>query len=146
MDGFNVVVPIEVTFRDTDAMRHANNAVYLTWFENGRIGYWRAMTEPHGESADYAAVPFVLARAEIDFRAPAFVGDRLELGVRLSRLGSRSFDFDYRLVRPADGTVLAVGSTVQVMYDYRQGSSIDMPTEFRARLVEIDGEPGGEPD
>ena len=53
--------------RSGDAMRHANNAVYLTWFENGRIGYWRAMTEPHGESADYAAVPFVLARAEIDF-------------------------------------------------------------------------------
>ena len=66
MQGFKVVVLIEVTFRDTDAMRHANNAVYLTWFENGRIGYWRAMTEPHGEQADYAAVPFVLARAEIE--------------------------------------------------------------------------------
>lgn len=142
MKGFNVVVPLEVTFRDTDAMRHANNAVYLTWFENGRIGYWRAMTEPHGERADYAAVPFVLARAEIDFRAPAFVGDRLQLGVRLSRLGSRSFDFTYRLERPSDGGLLAEGTTVQVMYDYRLGRSVAMPAEFRARLLEIDGEPG----
>jgi acyl-CoA thioester hydrolase len=141
MEGFNVVVPIEVTFRDTDAMRHANNAVYLTWFENGRIGYWRAILEPSGEEADYAEVPFVLARAEIDFRAPAFVGERLELGVRLSRIGSRSFDFRYRLERTADGAVLAEGTTVQVMYDYRQGCSIDMPPGFRARLIEIDGEP-----
>jgi len=139
MDGFHVVVPIEVTFRDTDAMGHANNAVYLTWFENGRIGYWRTM---HGDGADYAAVPFVLARAEIDFRAPAHVGERLQLGVRLSRIGSRSFDFRYRLERVDDGALLAEGHTVQVMYDYRAARSVDMPTDFRHRLIAIDGEPG----
>ena len=43
MRDFNVTVPIEVTFRDVDAMGHVNNAVYLTWFECGRIGYWKAI-------------------------------------------------------------------------------------------------------
>lgn len=140
MEGFSIVIPIEVTFRDTDAMGHANNAVYLTWFENGRIGYWRAMQSDPG--ADYAAVPFVLARAEIDFRAPAHVGERLSLGVRLSRLGGRSFDFVYRLVRDSDGALLAEGHTVQVTYDYRARHSVPMPDWFRQRLVEIDGDPG----
>ena len=139
MEGFNVVVPVEVTFRDTDAMGHANNAVYLTWFENGRIGYWRRMD---GEGADYAAVPYVLARAEVDFRAPAHVGERLQLGVRLARIGGRSFDFRYRLERAKDGVLLAEGHTVQVMYDYRAARSIDMPADFRRRLIAIDGEPG----
>lgn len=140
MDGYAVVIPIEVTFRDTDAMGHANNAVYLTWFENGRIGYWRAMQRDTG--ADYAAVPFVLAHAMIDFRAPAHVGEKLSLGVRLSRLGGRSFDFVYRLVRDADATVLAEGHTVQVMYDYRAATSVPMPDVFRAQLIAIDGDPG----
>lgn len=141
MNGFRVVIPIEVTFRDTDAMAHANNAVYLTWFENGRIGYWRAMQDD--TRADYAAVPFVLAHATIDFRAPAHVGERLSLGVRLSRIGNRSFDFVYRLERDADGMVLAEGHTVQVMYDRRAAASIPMPDEFRRQLMAIDGDPGG---
>lgn len=142
MDGFNVVVPIEVTFRDTDAMGHANNAVYLSWFENGRFGYWRAMV---GDDADYRQVPFVLGRAEVDFRAPAYGGERLRLGVRLSRIGNRSFDLVYRLENAADGRLLAEGATVQVMYDYETGSSMDMPAGFRARLIDIDGDPASAP-
>lgn len=142
MQGFNVVVPVDVTFRDTDAMGHANNAVYLTWFENGRFGYWRAMV---GEHADYAKVPFVLARAELDYRAPAFGGERLRLGVRLTRIGNRSFDLAYRLENVRDGRLLADGMTVQVMYDYRTGASMPMPDDFRARLIDIDGDPASAP-
>ena len=138
MDDFNVVVPIEVTFRDTDAMGHANNAVYLTWFENGRFGYWRAML---GQDADYGEVPFVLGRAEVDYRTPAYVGEQLRLGVRLSRIGARSFDLVYRLERTDDGGIVAEGKTIQVMYDYTTAASMPMPDDFRARLVEIDGDP-----
>lgn len=140
MDGYNVVVPIDVTFRDIDAMGHANNAVYLTWCENGRIGYWKAM---RGPDADYTEVPFVLARAEIDFRASAHVGERLSMGVRTTRIGQRSFDMQYRLVRDADDLLLAEARSVQVMFDYASRASMPMPADFRAGLVAIDGEPAG---
>jgi len=136
MDGFNIVVPIEVAFRDVDAMGHTNNAVYLTWFENGRVALWRAITRD--EHSDYARVPFVLARAEIDFRAPTFVGERLRLGIRTTRIGGRSFESRYRIERDADGELVAEGTSVQVMYDYRERRSMAMPDDFRARLAEID--------
>jgi len=123
LEDFKVIVPIEVSFRDTDAMGHANNAVYLTWFENGRMGYWNAV---EGHAADYREVPFVLGHAEVDYRAPAFAGERLSLGVRLGRIGTRSFEFVYRLVRDADDTLMAEGSTVQVMYDYAAHRSMPM--------------------
>ncbi len=133
-----MVVPVEVCFRDTDAMGHANNAVYLTWLENARIGYWRRMVGP---SANYAEVPFVLARAEIDYREPVYAGERLEVGVRLARVGNRSFDLRYRIARVGDGALVAEAKTVQVMYDYRARRSMPMPAEFRAGLLAIDGEP-----
>lgn len=137
MDGFSIVIPIEVTFRDTDAMGHANNAVYLTWFENGRIALWRSIAGD--DRADYADVPFVLGRAEVDFRAPAFVGQKLRLGIRTSRIGNRSFDSEYRLERETDGGLVAEGRTVQVMFDYRRQESMPMPDDFRRRLAELDG-------
>jgi acyl-CoA thioester hydrolase len=137
MEGFNVTVPIGVTFRDVDAMGHTNNAVYLTWFECGRIGYWKAI---RGADADYADVPFVLARTEIDFVQPTFVGERLEVGTRVMRLGTRSFEMAYRIERVADGALVAQGVSVQVMYDYAARTSIPMAEEFREALVRIDGE------
>jgi len=136
MQGFNVTVPVGVRFRDVDAMGHANNAVYLTWFECGRIGYWQAM---RGDDADYVEVPFVLARTEIDFLAPTFTGQRLTVGVRVTRLGTRSFDMAYRIAREDDGTIVAEGSSVQVMYDYATRRSMPMSDEFRDTIVRIDG-------
>lgn len=136
MEGFNVVVAFEVTFRDTDAMGHANNAVYLTWLENARMEYWRRLA---GRDADYREVPFVLGRAEVDYRAPAHAGDQLRLGARAARLGNRSFDLVYRLERSRDQGLVAEGRTVQVMYDYRRQRSMEMPEEFRDRLLALDG-------
>lgn len=137
MEGFNVTVQVEVTFRDVDAMGHTNNAVYLTWFECGRIGLWKAM---RGDDADYTEVPFVLARAEIDFLAPTFAGQRLTIGARVTRLGERSFDMTYRIERDADGAIVAEGRSVQVMYDYVARRSIPMSDEFREALVRCGGD------
>ena len=36
--------PIEVRFRDLDALGHVNNAVYLTYLESARIAYWMHVT------------------------------------------------------------------------------------------------------
>ncbi len=136
MEDFSVTVPGEVTFRDVDAMGHANNAVYLTWFECGRIGYWKAI---EGEAANYADVPFVLARTEIDFVLPTYAGERLVVGTRVTRLGNRSFDMAYRIERRQDGALIASGTSVQVMYDYSARASMPMPEEFRATVIRIEG-------
>ena len=137
MRDFNVTTPIEVTFRDVDAMGHVNNAVYLTWFECGRIGYWKAIV---GDDANYADVPFVLARTEIDFLLPTFAGERLVVGTRVTRLGNRSFEMTYRIERRSDGAAVAEGTSVQVMYDYAARTSMPMPGDFRAALLRIDGD------
>jgi acyl-CoA thioester hydrolase len=42
---FRMAVPIEVRFRDLDAMGHVNNAVYFTYFEHARLHYLRRLAE-----------------------------------------------------------------------------------------------------
>ena len=92
MQGFRVVTQVTPRFRDTDAMGHLNNAVYMTYFEMARTAYWRELTG----DADYQKVPFILAHTTIDFRSPAFVYETLRVGIRVVRLGNRSFEFVYR--------------------------------------------------
>lgn len=135
MDEFQLRVPVEVRFRDTDAMGHVNNAVYLSYLEIARMHYWDTLL---GDRASYTEVPFVLARVEIDFRAPAHVGDRLTVGIRASRLGDRSFDFEYAIRRDADGVEIAVATTVQVTYDYDEDATVPLPDELRDRIERLE--------
>src|SRR5438477_2777792 len=109
---FTVVHVLHPRFRDTDAMGHINNAVYVTYLEVARQEYWRRL---EGLS-DYRRVPFILARVECDFRSEALMREVLELNVRCSRIGGKSFGFEYE-IRAQDSQRLVVEArTVQVCY------------------------------
>ena len=75
----------------------------------------------------------ILARAEIDFRAPLRSGDELEIGVRPAAVGTKSFQLEYR---GANGdTVAAEAKTVIVSFDYETGRSVDVPETWKEALA-----------
>ena len=125
MEGFDFVYRDTVRFRDVDAMGHVNNAVYLTYLEDARIAFLRPMG---------ADVPeMILARAEIDFRAPLAEGDQLQIGVRPVRVGTKSFELKYE-VRVGD-KLAAEAKTVIVSYDYSAGRAVAVPDHWREQLA-----------
>jgi acyl-CoA thioester hydrolase len=82
-------VRIEVPYGDIDAMGHLNNVAYLRYLEFARQKYWLAMLG----SSDFWDIDFVVARTEIDYRSSVEMGEVLEIDIRVSRMGSSSFDF-----------------------------------------------------
>jgi hypothetical protein len=78
LKDYRFVHPVDVRFRDLDALGHVNNAVYLTYFESARIAWWLWVTGRAGLDA----VDMILARVEVDYRSPLQWGERLEVGVR----------------------------------------------------------------
>ena len=83
LDGFPYVWPVEVRFRDLDALGHVNNAVFLTYLESARIGYWLELTGRTGLDA----VDIILARVEIDYRSQASYRQQLDVGARIAAVG-----------------------------------------------------------
>jgi acyl-CoA thioester hydrolase len=77
----------------------------------------------------------VVARVEIDFKAPVRLGQEVEISVRATRFGTKSFDFEY-VVR-VDGEVVAEAKSVQVAYDYERGQAVPVPEEWRERLTAV---------
>ena len=129
MEGFRFVHAQEVTFRDLDVFGHVNNAVYLTYIENARLGYLR---EALGvESLEDLLV--ILAKVRIDFRSRASLGEVLEIGARVSRIGTKSFDLDHE-VRGPDARLVAVASTTLVTFDYRGDTTMPVPDLWRERI------------
>jgi len=145
---FPCVVGVEVRFRDLDAMGHVNNAVYLTYFEQARLAFWRAI-HPGGapdEAIDPAQIGFVLARAECDYASPVRLGERLLVGCRAGDFGTSSFAFDYRIVAAggsvdAEVRLVASGRTVQVTWDWASGKKVPFSDELRRRIEAFQAPP-----
>jgi acyl-CoA thioester hydrolase len=128
MEGFEFVHRERVRFRDVDAMGHVNNAVFATYVEQARIEYLRHLGLLDGP----LYMGMILARLELDFLAPGRPEGEVEIGVRPSRSGNKSFELGYELKQ--DGRTIARATTVLVAYDYDQAQSVPLPEPWRDLL------------
>ena len=114
-----------VRFSDCDPMGHLNNAVFSTFLEQARLAWC-------GRDEDHPLRDVILARTEIDFRSPVDVGETVEISVRPTRVGTKSFELAYEL--HAGRRLVAEAKSVLVGYDYDQAASIPIPDRWRRRM------------
>lgn len=128
-------VPIPVRFRDLDSLGHVNNAVYFTYCEVARNAYWKRLFGVRR----LADANFILAHADLDYRAQAN-GDRdVVVAIRVSFIGNTSFGFHYRITEDGTGTLLAEGNSVQVSFDYKTNQKVPLPEHARALVLDFEG-------
>ena len=123
-------VQLQPRYSDYDSRGHVNNAVYLTYFEIGRVHAWLAAT-------DSADPNFISAEARITYRSPAMLGEPLVIEVTTSEIRNKAWVWSYRVLDERDDRVVAEGATTQVMYDYEQHRSVPIPDELRAALERV---------
>lgn len=119
-----------IRFRDIDALDHVNHAVMLTYCETVRCDWFQ-------EVAGYpsmANLPFIVASAHIEYKAPIPKAAALEVAMWVPRLGSKSWDFDYELRDSTTKALFATVKTVQVGYDYKAQRTVEPPARLRTLL------------
>jgi len=132
---FTVIHEIHPRFRDTDAMGHVNNAVYVTYIEIARQVYWERLDHV----ADYRQVPFILAHVTIDFRSEALVQEVLVIGIRCEWVGTKSFAFGYQIWEKQSERLVVEATSVQVCYDYAAKKTLVMPDDLRRKVEGLEG-------
>ena len=126
---------IQATLRDTDALGHVNNAVYLTYVEQARGAYWLELS---GARSLTSLPGIILARVECDFKRPAGPSEWLDVWLGTTKIGRTSFTIECEIVGD-DGQLVAKAKTVQVTYDYAAAKTVPVPDWFRARMEEYEG-------
>ncbi len=126
------VQSIPIRFRDIDALDHVNHAVTLTYAETIRCDWFAA--QGWGSMAN---LPFIVASAHVEYKAPIPKTADLEIRMWVSRFGGKSWDFDYEVRDRKANTLFATIKTVQVAYDYKAGKSMEIPAALRAKLEAI---------
>ena len=123
---------IEVRFRDLDALGHVNNAVFFTYFEEGR----KKFSKKYFKVSDPSDFRFIMAHIRCDYLKPVRFIDSVTLQMWVKDIGTKSFAFEYKLVHQSDESIVyATGESVQVCYDYRKNQSIVVSAEIKAKLT-----------
>lgn len=137
-EKFKHCTRLEIRFVDVDAFGHVNNAHYLTYFEQARVKYFDDIM---GWKYDWNRQGIILARAEINYKEPVLFRDDLYVMTHCSRIGTKSFDLDYLVIkkRNEDDVILAEGKTVMVAYDYDAGESIAVPEKWIGAIKKFEG-------
>jgi acyl-CoA thioester hydrolase len=123
---------IAVRWRDVDALRHVNNAVYATYLEECRDGWLEQALGDDGAMWDY-----VLARVAIDFRREIGLEEEAVLArATLVRIGTSSLTLREE-IRLLDGTLAAEAESVIVARERETGRSRPLTNAERAALVAV---------
>ena len=141
---FSHEVSVPVRFADTDAMRHVNNATYLTYCEIARIRYWTDVTGEGFTQGNDGGESLILAEARITYRAQAFFGETITVQSRATRIGRSSFTLEHRLTAAGPGEaarLVAVSESILVRYDYATETPVALTPDLVAAIEAFEGRP-----
>jgi YbgC/YbaW family acyl-CoA thioester hydrolase len=97
---------VQVMFFDTDCAAVVHNIAYLRFIEVARTLLAEELGLGLAAMAETQKYP-VVVRTEIDYRRAAKLGDKLVIEGRLDRLERVRFWCAFKILRPADETLIA---------------------------------------
>jgi acyl-CoA thioester hydrolase len=128
---FKFKMKLDIRWSDMDEMRHVNNAVYLTYFEQARVYYFHESCK-----WDWKEIGAILANSHVDYLKPVVFPNPTYVYVRTSKLGNKSFEIHYLITSFVNGKeeLTTTGYTVMVLFDYKTNQSVVMPEHLKQKL------------
>ena len=124
------MLSVRVYLEDTDAQGFVYHANYLRFFERARSEILDAAGYPMGDIAA-GSHRFVVYEMRIRFRAPARLGERLDIRTRVERSSGYRVVFHQEATRVADAATLATADVDVVSLD-PDGNLQELPASLSA--------------
>lgn len=118
--------PIQVRFSDCDIAGHIHNAIYLQYFETGRMHFFVSQL---GKEWDWKKYGIILKKNEVLYHRPGQLENVLRVEVGCSHIGTKSFTLTYQIL-DEENQLVAEGSSVMVCFDYIKQSVTEVHDLF----------------
>ena len=127
-------LPITTRWADNDAYGHVNNVVYYAYFDTVVNEYLIAQGVLDIERSPVIGV--VVETGCRYFSSIAFP-DRIDAGVRVTRLGNSSVRYEIALFRAGEQVAVAEGHFIHVYVDRHTRRPVTLPQPLREALARI---------
>jgi len=137
LEGFPLISRFSVPFADIDMLQHANNVAYIRWAEMMRAEYFAQVmgSSINSERGMIQATSNFTYERELKYR------EHIVVGVRVPRVGTKSWDFAYEVWSETHGHRAAYGITTVVAYNMVKRETIEIPDEWRKAIAEYEAGP-----
>ena len=126
---------INTRWGDMDGLRHINNASYLSYMETARLDLYQHLG--HDTARWEQESSSILASAQIDYLEPIVHPSTLEVGQRVSRIGTKSYDILTGIFLKGKDKPILQANFVLVSINYNTGKTVPVPDEIRSCLNPI---------
>ena len=121
---------LRVRYAETDRMGYAYYGNYATYFEVARVEYFK---DVFAKDIDWQKTGMILAKTEIDYKAPIFLNDEVLCFTKVTQFGTKSFTIANAIVKKTNDTweLCAEGKSVIVCMNYVKKETTEIPQEWK---------------
>ncbi|MRD49771.1 YbgC/FadM family acyl-CoA thioesterase [Caenimonas koreensis] len=124
---------LRVRWAEVDMQKIVFNAHYLMYVDTAVADYWRALAMPYEEAMHLLDGDIYARKATVEFNASARMDERLDVGVKCTRIGTSSMNFTGAIFR--DNDLLVTVELVYVFADPATQTSRPVPQALRELLL-----------
>lgn len=136
---FDFCFPFRVRYSEIDKQGIVFNSHYLTYFDTAITEYFRALPYDYMAQVETTGTDFHTVRTVVDYVAPIYFDQDIEVHVRTARLGRSSATFSLEIHPAAQDKLLAAGEVIWVNADQSTNKSAPLPEPFVNKVVAKEG-------
>ena len=134
-DDFTFFHPFRIRYSEIDAQGVVFNAHYLTFFDTAVTEFMRQLDYDYSLTAvQETGQDFHTVRTIVDYHAPIFFDEQIEVGVKAGRIGNSSLTWALAIFGPDEAAPRATGEIVWVSVNLQAHKSIPLPEKLVTQL------------
>ena len=131
---YKVFYPISTRWSDNDIYGHVNNVTYYSYFDTAANRY---LIEEGGLDIEGGEIVGFVVNSGCAYHAPVAYPERIEVGLRVDRLGNSSVQYGIAIFREGEDQAAAHGHFVHVFVDRAADHSVPIPENLRVALERL---------
>lgn len=135
---FRHCIPMQIRFTDIDMLGHLNNNVYLMFMDLAKIDYFTSVI---GHKINMHDFDLVVANMNIDFLAPTFFGEEIDVWTQVTNIGPRSVRMEQRVVETSTGQIKSVGRVIMAGFDPQTNTAQAISPMWAAAIEKFEQHP-----
>lgn len=133
-DDYKRFQAITTRWHDNDIYGHVNNVTYYSYFDSAVNSY---LIEVGGLDIHGGGVVGFVVSSSCDYFASIAFPERIELGLRVGKLGNSSVQYELAVFKEGEEQACAAGRFIHVFVDRESNRPVPIPAELRAALEAI---------
>ncbi len=132
--------PFRVRYSEVDVQGIVFFAHYLTYFDTAINEYLRDLPYDYIKHVKHTGNDFHVVKVLVEYYAPSYFDDEIEVYVRTGRIGRSSLTFIIEIFPKDSETTLAKGEVVWVNTDQKTNKSSQLSEELAVKLRGREGD------